>query len=118
MSQLYLAPYIAPEFHLTHEQVGMLASVLAVTCAVPTLFFDALSDRFGRRKILIPAVFAFSLLSWRSGIAHTFHQLLLVRALRGIAEGPRQPASVEGRASRCSSKSHAEKSRHDANSSY
>jgi len=88
MSQLYLAPYIAPEFHLTHEQVGMLASVLAITWAVSTLFFGALSDRFGRRKILIPSVFAFSLLSWVSGIAHTFHQLLLVRALMGIAEGP------------------------------
>ena len=88
MSQLYLAPYITPEFHLTHEQVGMLASVLAITWAVSTLFFGALSDRFGRRTILIPAVFAFSLLSWLSGVAHTFHQLLLIRALMGIAEGP------------------------------
>jgi hypothetical protein len=66
MSQLYLAPYIAPEFHLTHEPVGMLASVLAITWAVSTLFFGALSDRFDRRRILISAVFAFSLLSWLS----------------------------------------------------
>ncbi|MFY9529851.1 MAG: MFS transporter [Candidatus Acidiferrales bacterium] len=88
MSQFYLAPYIVPEFHLTHEQVGMLASALAITWALSTLFFGALSDRFGRRPILIPAVFAFSLLSWLSGIAHSFHQLLLVRALMGIAEGP------------------------------
>jgi predicted MFS family arabinose efflux permease len=88
MSQFYLAPYIVPEFHLTHEQVGMLASALAITWALSTLFFGALSDRFGRRPILIPAVFAFSLLSWLSGIAHSFHQLLLVRALMGVAEGP------------------------------
>src|SRR6266849_4159653 len=88
MSQLYLAPYIAPEFHLTHEQVGMLASALAITWAVSTLFFGALSDRFGRRVILIPAVFAFSVLSWLSGMVHSFHQLLLVRALMGVAEGP------------------------------
>jgi predicted MFS family arabinose efflux permease len=88
MSQLYLAPYIVPEFHLTHEQVGMLASVLAITWAVSTLLFGALSDRIGRRPILIPAVFAFSILSWLSGIAHSFHQLLLIRALMGLAEGP------------------------------
>jgi predicted MFS family arabinose efflux permease len=88
MSQLYLAPYIAPEFHLTHEQIGLLASALAITWAVSTLFFGALSDRFGRRPILIPAVFAFSLLSWISGMVHSFHQLLLVRALLGFAEGP------------------------------
>jgi predicted MFS family arabinose efflux permease len=88
MSQLYLAPYIVPEFHLTHSQVGMLASVLAITWAISTLVFGALSDRIGRRPILIPAVFAFSILSWLSGIAHSFQQLLLIRALMGIAEGP------------------------------
>jgi predicted MFS family arabinose efflux permease len=88
MSQFYLAPYFAPEFHLSHEQIGMLASVLAITWALSTLVFGALSDRFGRRPILIPAVFAFSLLSWLSGVAHSFHQLLLIRALMGIAEGP------------------------------
>ncbi len=88
MSQLYLAPYIAPEFHLTHEQIGLLASVLAIAWAFSTFFFGALSDRFGRRPILIPAVFAFSILSWLSGRVHSFHELLLVRALMGVAEGP------------------------------
>jgi predicted MFS family arabinose efflux permease len=88
MSQLYLAPYIAPEFHLTHEQVGALASALAICWAISTLFFGALSDRLGRKVILVPSIFAFSLLSWFSGLAHTYHQLLLVRALMGIAEGP------------------------------
>ena len=88
MSQLYLAPYIVPAFHLSNEQVGMLASVLAITWAISTLVFGALSDRLGRRKILIPAVFAFSILSWVSGLAQSFQQLLLIRALMGIAEGP------------------------------
>jgi predicted MFS family arabinose efflux permease len=88
MSQLYLAPFIAPEFHLSHEQVGALASVLAVCWAISTLIFGAFSDRFGRRVILIPSIFAFSILSWLSGLAHSYHQLLLVRGLMGIAEGP------------------------------
>lgn len=88
MSQMYLAPFFAPEFHLTSEQIGTLASVLAIAWAVSTFFFGALSDRVGRRPVLIPAVFAFSALSWMSGVAHSFHQLLLLRALMGIAEGP------------------------------
>jgi predicted MFS family arabinose efflux permease len=88
MSQMYLAPYFAPEFHLTEEQIGMVASVLAITWAFSTLFFGALSDRFGRRRILIPAVFAFSVLSFLSGLARSFDELLLIRALMGIAEGP------------------------------
>lgn len=88
MSQLYLAPYFAPEFHLTHKQVGMLASVLALTWAFSTLFFGALSDRIGRKPILIPVVLAFSLLSWMSAMVQNYHQMLLVRGLLGIAEGP------------------------------
>src|SRR5580698_215074 len=88
MSQLYLAPYFAPEFHLSHEQVGVLASVLAISWAVSTFFFGALSDRWGRRRILIPTVFAFSALSWVSGLAQSYEQLLLIRGLMGIAEGP------------------------------
>lgn len=88
MSQLYLAPYLASEFRLNHEQIGLLASVLAITWAISTLIFGALSDHIGRRPILIPAVFAFSLLSWVSGVVHSFNQLLLVRALMGLAEGP------------------------------
>src|ERR1700674_2607442 len=87
-SQHYLAPYFAPEFHLSHQQIGMLGSVVAVTWALSTLFFGALSDRVGRKAILVPVVFIFSMLSWVSGMVHNFHELLLVRALLGIAEGP------------------------------
>jgi predicted MFS family arabinose efflux permease len=88
MSQLYLAPYFAPEFHLNREQIGTLASVLAIAWAASTFLFGALSDRVGRRPVLIPAVLAFSALSWISGLAHSYHQMLLIRALMGIAEGP------------------------------
>ena len=88
MSQLYLAPFFAPEFHLDNEQVGVLASVVAVAWAISGLFFGALSDRYGRRPVLIPAIFLFSAFSWMSGMVHTFTQLLIVRALLGLAEGP------------------------------
>jgi predicted MFS family arabinose efflux permease len=88
MSQFYLGPYFAPEFQLTHEQIGVLASVLAISWAVSTLLFGALSDRIGRKRILIPAIFAFSLLSWVTGVVRSYHEMLLVRALIGFAEGP------------------------------
>ncbi len=88
MSQLYLAPYFAPEFRLTSEQIGFLASVTAIAWAISGFFFGALSDRHGRRPVLVPAIFLFSALSWISGTVHSFKQLLIVRALLGVAEGP------------------------------
>ena len=57
MSQFYLAPYFAPEFQLSHEQIGVLASVLAISWAFSTLVFGAWSDRIGRKKILDPSNF-------------------------------------------------------------
>jgi predicted MFS family arabinose efflux permease len=88
MSQLYLAPYFAPVFRLNDQQIGFLASVVSISWAIGSLFFGAASDRFGRRKILIPAVLIFSAFSWLSGLARSFHELLIIRALIGLAEGP------------------------------
>lgn len=88
MAELYLAPYFAPVFHLNDEQIGLLASAVSIAWAIGALLFGAASDRFGRRKILIPAVLIFSTLSWISGLVRSFDELLLIRALIGFAEGP------------------------------
>ena len=91
MSVLYLTPFIAPDLHLSHAQVGLLASALALAWAGSGLVFGAVSDRIGRRPVLIPTVFLFSALSWLSGIARSFAELLFMRTLMGIAEGPTWP---------------------------
>jgi predicted MFS family arabinose efflux permease len=91
MSVLYLAPFIAPDLHLSHAQVGLLASALALAWAASGLIFGAVSDRIGRRPVLIPTVFLFSILSWLSGVARSFADLLFIRTLMGVAEGPTWP---------------------------
>ena len=88
MSQLYLAPYMIRDLQLDSAKVGNLAAVTGICWAISTLVFGALSDRIGRRKVLLPAVFAFSILSWLSGLVQSYEQMLVVRALLGIAEGP------------------------------
>lgn len=88
MSLLYLAPYIAPELHISNQQISLLAAVISVTWAISSLVFAAVSDKFGQRRVLIPMIFAFSVMSCFSGLAHNFGQLLLARSLMGIAEGP------------------------------
>lgn len=88
MAVLYLAPYIAPDLHLTSAQVGTLAGIIALCWAVSALTFGAISDRVGRKVILVPMVVMFSLLSAACGLVRDFEQLLLARALLGIAEGP------------------------------
>lgn len=88
MAVLYLAPYIAPDLHLSGGQIGSLAGVIALCWAVSALTFGAISDRVGRKAVLVPMVILFSLLSTASGLARNFDELLLARALLGLAEGP------------------------------
>jgi MFS family permease len=52
-----------------------------------------LSDRLGRRKVLVPAIIGFSLLSGLSGIAQTLTMLIVLRALMGVTEGSFCPTS-------------------------
>lgn len=88
MCVIYLAPFLVQDLHLRHAQIGLLASALALTWAASGLIFGAVSDRVGRRPVLVPAVFFFSVLSWVSGLARSFTQLFFVRTLMGIAGGP------------------------------
>jgi MFS family permease len=51
MSVLYLAPFIAPDLHLSHSQVGFLVSALALAWAGSGLIFGAVSDRIGTSNL-------------------------------------------------------------------
>jgi len=88
MSQLYLMPYIAKDLALTDKDVGALTSAMAVSWAVSSLLFGVLSDRIGRKIVLVPLTIIFSLLSGLSGLAGGFGELLCIRAAMGAAEGP------------------------------
>lgn len=88
MAQLYLSPFIVPDLQLSGQQIGFLTAVTAVSWGISSFAFGLVSDRFGRRRILIPMVFLFSLLSCASGLARNFGDLLIIRGLMGMAEGP------------------------------
>lgn len=91
MTVLYLGPFIGPALHLNAEQIGFLASILAICWALSAFVFGNVSDRVGRRRVLLPAMFAFSILSWLSGVARSFSQLVIIRGIMGVAEGPTWP---------------------------
>lgn len=90
----FLTPFIQPELKLTNTQIGMFASALSLSWALAGLFIGWLSDRMGRRKILLViATMVFSLASVLSGVAGTFLSLLGARLLMGLAEGGIMPIS-------------------------
>jgi MFS family permease len=88
MAVLYLAPFLVRDLHLDAGQIGLLAGAIAISWALSALVFGAVSDRLGRKSVLVPMVVAFSVLSAACGLAQNFEQLLVLRILLGIAEGP------------------------------
>lgn len=90
----YLMPFVGKDLNLGSGQIGLLAGATALSWALSGLIFGHLSDRLGKRRlILVSATIGFSLLSVASGFAAGFLTLLGCRLLMGLAEGPVLPVS-------------------------
>ena len=91
---LPLFPVIAAELKLNYQDLGQITGILAITWGVSALFMGNLSDRFGHRKVIIPAIILFSLLAGFSGLATGVFSLMAIRGLIGVAEGAYAPSSI------------------------
>ena len=83
-----LFPTMMGDLHLNYQDLGNLVGVLGVAWGASAILVGNLSDRLGRRRVLVPAVVLFSLLSVLSGFATGLVSLLVIRAVMGLAEGP------------------------------
>nr|WP_206370180.1 MFS transporter [Solimonas marina] len=88
-----LLPMMMKDLHLDPQDVGNILGVLGIAWGLFAVITGHLSDRLGRRKVLIPAMIAFSLLSAFSGLVTGLASLLLIRALMGVTEGAFCPSS-------------------------
>lgn len=89
-----LFPVMMKDLNLNYQDIGNISGVLAIAWGVASLFTGGISDRIGRRKVLIPAVIVFSLLAGFTGFATGVVSLLMIRALMGLSEGAYTPASI------------------------
>ncbi|MGN6651182.1 MFS transporter [Trinickia sp.] len=88
-----LFPSIMKDLHLNAQDVGNCIGILGLSWGIFAVLMGGLSDKIGRRKVLIPAILVFSLLSAFSGLAGGLVSLLAVRAMMGVAEGSFCPTS-------------------------
>jgi predicted MFS family arabinose efflux permease len=88
-----LFPFMMKDLHLSYQDLGNLVGVLGVCWGFFAAVMGGVSDKIGRRKVLIPAIFAFSILSGLSGLATGFASLIVIRAIMGLTEGSYCPTS-------------------------
>lgn len=89
-----LFPAMMKDLNLNYQDLGNLVGILGLCWGGAAILIGTLSDRLGRRNILVPAVVLFSVLSVLSGTATTLAGLLLIRAVMGVAEGAVAPIGV------------------------
>jgi MFS family permease len=88
-----MIPSIAKDLGLGYDQIGQIIGYLGISWGVFAVVAGGLSDKLGRKKVLIPSIIGFSLLSGVSGLATGFMSLLLVRCIMGVTEGSFCPTS-------------------------
>lgn len=85
---LPILPSIANDFHLTAVEVSGVLVGFTLAEALTTPVAGLLSDRFGRKAVLLPAFFLFALGGILCAFAQTWHELFFCRVLQGIGGGP------------------------------
>src|ERR1041385_7680257 len=81
-------PFFQRYFELTSEaQIGWANSCALIGCLVGALVAGALSDRFGRKRLLIIAALIFALTSTGNALASNFSVFILWRIFGGVAIG-------------------------------
>ncbi len=91
---LPMFPTIMKELHLSYQQLGQITGILAIAWGISGFFMGRLSDRIGRRKVVVSAMITFSVLVGISGLASGLGMLLVVRAVMGVADGAYTPPSI------------------------
>ena len=78
---------IRAEFGLDGARAGLLASVTLVASAVGGIGAGVLSDRFGRARVLVLSILAYSLFTGLTATSRTLLELVLWRTLVGFGLG-------------------------------
>ena len=79
--------YVGPELNLTDGQIGWVVSAPSWAAMIAMIFSGRLSDRLGRKKILLLVAFLYAVSALLSAYAVTYEMLSLARMIGGLAFG-------------------------------
>jgi len=91
---LPVMPLYATELGAPLSQVGLIVAIYSYVTALALLPFGMLCDRLGRRNFLVAGLIIFVLAPLLYPWAANVQQLILVRAIHGLASATFIPASV------------------------
>jgi len=79
-----MLPHLALEFRVSAQRIGLVVAAYLIPYGVSTLFYGLLSDRIGRRRIMLASLLAFAVLTALTATSKSSTQLILWRFLTGV----------------------------------
>ena len=86
-------PHMGGELSATQEQITWVLTSYIVSAAIMIPLSGWLADQYGRKKVLVLSVVVFTVSSALCGIAQSLVQIVLFRALQGLAGAALVPQS-------------------------
>lgn len=77
-------PGIAESLNVPQERIGWILTAFVLPGIIFTPVFGVLADRYGRKQVLVPALFLFSIAGGMVGFARDFDLLIGLTFLQGI----------------------------------
>jgi len=86
-------PHIQGTTSASREQIGWVLTSYIVAMAIFTPLTGWLADRYGRRRVLLTSIIAFTFASGLCGLGNSLEELIAFRMLQGIAGSALVPLS-------------------------
>lgn len=90
----FIAPALIEEWHISRAAMGPILGAAMFGVAIGALIAGPLSDRFGRKKVIMLSVLMFSTFSLVCAFASTPLQMALMRFIAGLGLGAVMPNCV------------------------
>ena len=89
----FLAPSILHEWDVSRASFGLVMSAAPLGLVLGALIAGPMSDRFGRKLVLISSVFLFGVFTACTSFAHGLTSMAVLRLLTGLGLGAAMPNS-------------------------
>ena len=89
-----LIPRLAAVFDVSVQTIGLAVPAYLIAYGTATLIYGPLSDRLGRRPVIIASLSMFVLLTVLTGFAHSATELTTLRLITGLGAGGIVPLAL------------------------
>ncbi|MDY8023550.1 MFS transporter [Paenibacillus polymyxa] len=98
MSSLYvtipLLPFFAKVFGKTLAEAALPGSIFSLGFAAGCLVYGGLSDRFGRKQVIVTGLLALTIISLSLSLTSQYSVLVILRLLQGLAAATFSPVAL------------------------